>query len=336
MKNVANTIEDLLEILAGLQGQAKIQIESSDATIMYSIARQVFKGTALTDRQFALMKEKLQTYRNQFTALDYDFDTAVETLRQPLRYIDRSKYIKIVDFPEDIIVESKCDDKFIEIRFPFKKTDIMLINEIVSKNEYHHKKGSHKHFFVFNENNIYNILSRFSTKEYEIDSKLTDLYKEICKIRDENVNYLPCIKDKKIYNFSSYTNNNDYIRLVDRHRRYGLVNLDSTSSNNLVDKIAFRKTINYHSKPSCETTDSLLESLHSLDRYPLLVLLESTISTQKLPKILLNADWKPIAALSFNSHMNRYVERYIEDCCDLIIHREETISPFRRYVSGIV
>ena len=58
MKNVANTIEDLLEILAGLQGQGQIQIDPNDATIMHSVARQTFKGTALTDRQYNLMKEK--------------------------------------------------------------------------------------------------------------------------------------------------------------------------------------------------------------------------------------------------------------------------------------
>ena len=74
MKHKAETIEDLLEMLAGMRTGAKIDIESSDATIMYSIARQVFKGTPLTDRQFALMQEKLQAYKPQFLLYKQNFD----------------------------------------------------------------------------------------------------------------------------------------------------------------------------------------------------------------------------------------------------------------------
>ena len=172
MKNVANTIEDLLEILAGLQGHCKMQINSSDANIMHSIARQVFKETALTDRQFALMKEKLQVYRDQFTALDYDFDKAVETLRQPLRHIDRSKYIKIVDtldvYGELPYEAHKKKWKWIKVRFPFSKKTILLLYNIPKK-DYHHNKGSHEHCYKLTEQNIYNVIKCFKDKEFEID-----------------------------------------------------------------------------------------------------------------------------------------------------------------------
>ena len=52
------TIEDCLELLTGLKSQATFQIESSDVNFLQSIARQVFKGTALTDRQYDAVKEK--------------------------------------------------------------------------------------------------------------------------------------------------------------------------------------------------------------------------------------------------------------------------------------
>lgn len=52
-------LEDCLEHLAGLrESPVKFTIEKTDATIMNSIARQCFKGMALTDRQSALMHEK--------------------------------------------------------------------------------------------------------------------------------------------------------------------------------------------------------------------------------------------------------------------------------------
>ena len=66
MSNYLHTIEDCLEVIAGLSCNTSIEIEKSDKTIMYSIARQVYKGSALTDKQFALMKTKLAAYKSQF------------------------------------------------------------------------------------------------------------------------------------------------------------------------------------------------------------------------------------------------------------------------------
>jgi hypothetical protein len=55
------------------------------------------------------------------------------------------------------------------------------------------------------------------------------------------------------------------------------------------------------------------------------------ISNDKLPKVLLKADWSPITAFSFNSRHDRSVEHYINNRCDLVVYREEDVSPFRRY-----
>jgi len=60
-------IEDCLEYLAGMrESAATFSIEKTDYTIMNSIAKQVFRGTALTERQFAIMQEKLVNYKQQF------------------------------------------------------------------------------------------------------------------------------------------------------------------------------------------------------------------------------------------------------------------------------
>ncbi len=58
-------IEDCLEYLAGMrESAATFSIEKTDYTIMNSIAKQVFRGTALTERQFAIMQENLSTTNN--------------------------------------------------------------------------------------------------------------------------------------------------------------------------------------------------------------------------------------------------------------------------------
>ena len=63
-----DTIEDCLEILAGFRKESDgFSLMKEDYTIMHSIARQTFRGTALTDRQFALMQTKLLSYQDQYT-----------------------------------------------------------------------------------------------------------------------------------------------------------------------------------------------------------------------------------------------------------------------------
>ena len=55
------------------------------------------------------------------------------------------------------------------------------------------------------------------------------------------------------------------------------------------------------------------------------------INKNKLPKLLINNDWKPISAFSYNSRVDRFVDSYISFNCDLVVFREETVSPFRKY-----
>lgn len=54
-------------------------------------------------------------------------------------------------------------------------------------------------------------------------------------------------------------------------------------------------------------------------------------NTNKLPKVLLNAEWSPIAALTYNSGMNRQLATFVSDRCDLVIYYDEHMSPFRRF-----
>ena len=89
-----NTVEDCLEILAGFRKESdKLSLMKEDYTIMHSIARQVFKGTALTDRQLALMQTKLLAYKDQFDNADIPLE--INKLRHPLRKINRDKYVKL-------------------------------------------------------------------------------------------------------------------------------------------------------------------------------------------------------------------------------------------------
>jgi hypothetical protein len=381
-------IEDCLEYLAGLRkSPVTFTFEKNDFTIMNSIARQCFKGTPLTDRQFALMQEKLQPYRDQFTNLDWDFDYAVGQLRQPLRHIDRSKYIKLQD------------DKIV-IRFPFSKTDIVYIQEFCNRAEgYSHEKGSHKHVFDYNESNILNLLDRFSTKDFVIDQELLAVYEKIKAITNSPTEYLSGISNNQLINIRpslafyisnelGELSNETFIQFVDRRFRYGFDCVELlTDQSTLVNQIACRKDQQFHSRPSMHSLHNILDALWKLNRFPLLIILDKPlaetqlyefanhfrdilqpeeqsvlfrledadagfnqlvkdrklnswvdkntkvvyISKDKLPKLLINNEWKPTATFSYSSSMDRYVNHFVSFNCDLIVYREESISPFRRH-----
>ena len=382
-----NTIEDCLELLAGFRKESdNFSLMKEDYTIMHSIARQVFKGTALTDRQFALMQTKLLAYKDQFDNADIPLE--INKLRHPLREINREKYVTLKN------------DK-IKVRFPFKKSDIMLINEISHKAKgYNHKKGSHEHFFDYTELNVLNILNRFAGKSFKIDTELVEVYHEMKHMEAQKEKYVPGIFDMQLRNINQSAkeliesdigklNDDTFLKYADRKFKYGLAHIDALEPKNITESIAFRNTVVYESKPSIETLDQLLGSLWQLDRFPMLVILskdkaelqlhsmltyyrdilnsdqqsvlfrlddknagfnhlvkdrkvnnwvdKSTkivyISKDKLPKLLVNCECKPTVALCFDSMLDKTLDTFVKDTCDLVIFREEYLSPFRRHSS---
>jgi hypothetical protein len=395
------TIEDCLEVLTGLQKHnLTFTIETSDRSLIDSIARQIYRGTALTDRQYALMREKLNKYRDQFENQGVvDFDQAFDKLRNPLREIDRSKYITVVNYIEDMPTDASDRNRFIKIRFPFKKSDIALINEINSTkgNYYYHKKGSHEHYFIYNEQNADKILSRFKDKSYKIDQELLDLFIKIERIREHEQDYVPGIYNGELKNIHPNAkriaeieigkfNTNTALMYIDRRFRYGLERIHQIAPTSLIEKIAYRSEPEYQSKPAEEPLEDILQSLCDLKRFPLLIILEKShaesqlykllnfykdivpekqqsvlfrqdggnnfnqlvkehklnnwvdnntkivyISSDKLPKLLVSSKWQPCTAFSYTSRLDRILDSYVYNRCDLIVYREDMLSPIRRH-----
>ena len=390
-------IEQCLELLANLQ-HSDLSILKEDYTIMSSIARQVFREKALTDRQFNLMSTKLLTYKEQFEIHGYEnFDEAIHTLRQPLREIDRSKYIKLVDDPNS-------KERWIKVRFPFSKKLIAKLQSVVSNvssQKYTHTAKSHEHFFLFDEKNVRLLLDTFSQNDFAIQNNLIEFYNKINKVFNNPQDNIPCIFDNAIKNVSE--NVLDIIKrdipdlnikkVCDRRFRYGITNINYLPANNsLEEHIISRESTDVVIKPSVYNLDTLVSTISCLDRFPLLIAvsadnpyrdlvgLHSALSKvidnskqsvlfrfdkfdigneyikhhslnnwvdsntkvvyiidNKFPKILLSSDWRPITSLIFRSNVGsqrKHIMNYIDQTSDLILFREETISPFRKYAYG--
>ena len=340
MKSEAHTVEDCLEILAGLKDQSKFQVDSSDQTILQSIARQVFKGTALTDRQYAVVKEKLLKYKDQYTALDYNFDLAIESLRMPLRVIDRSKYIKVIDnkdvYPNTPYESYKEKWQWIKIRFPFSKKLILLI-EALPKNNYYHEKGSHEHYFKLTENSVFEIVDRFQNKEFEIDTILLDLYEEIMEMKNNKEKYVPGIYNLKLKNLNQKAidvmissigepTSDNLALYYDREDMYGLRYFDTDELDksifkltSLSQKIVRRNKHNVLVNSTVYTFNNLAESLLELDRFPLIVLLNEEFAYDQLCTVhrafngfIDNNESTVLFRLDneTNSDFNEYIKKY--------------------------
>jgi len=297
--NVDNlTVEDCLEFLVGFQDTTnnyKFVIADSDVSLLRSLAKQVFKGTALTDRQLELSIAKVTNYSDQFQDAGLRIDNAVQGLtRLPLRSIDRSKYIKIVEGQTN-------DQLWIEIRFPFNKKTILQLEKIKEEcskklgNIYRYDKHTtHSHRFHLNEVTAFYIIDTFINKEFEIEEKLLSYYKALKEIVDNQDNFIPGIYNLQFKNIiqssldymqSNYGNPNiaNLYMFKDRQKLLGLEYLDS---NDLIEsekdlsvltrKIIHRNKANILIKPQSWKIDELAFSLAELDRFPLAILIDET------------------------------------------------------------
>jgi len=293
--NDISTIEDCLEVLVGLQFDYKFNVNSSDINILTSIARQVFRNIPLTDRQYKLVSTKLSSYKDQFDSNGIpDIESACMKLRMPLREIDRSKYIKVVDTLDvykDTIYESyKADWEWIKIRFPFSKKDIIKVEEVVADNKiyYEHQRGSHEHYFRVTENTVYGIIKSFKNKNFIIDQDLLDLFDEISQIKDNAKEHIPCISGFELHNISPSLlktikeETTDIKQVIDRRRRYSIDNFDISPSNSLVDNICYRDDKAFDLKPSMCKINEITDVLYNLDRFPLLVILDQNDAEEQV------------------------------------------------------
>jgi len=367
-------IEDYLEYLCNNQLDS---LQSCNA-IYFSIYKQITRGVGITDRQYSLVLKKIQEY------MDVD-DLPTRT---PLRSIDRSKYITIVDNIEDTVYESYKDNwKWIKVRFPFSKKDIAKVDSIgISHNEYYHKKGSHEHYYKFTSKNVYKIINVLKNRNFKIEDTLFEYYEKINDVVNVKFDvYENCIPDTVKKELSELSN----LQHADRGLRYGY-NTPPTDSDTITNIIAYRQDIEVCLDPKKYKVQDIIETVNLLDRFPLLVLIDEDtsyiqlkqihsevskiidnkhqsvlfridskdannapvndyikdnhlnnwvdnetkvvyIKKSKLPKVLLQSNFKPMCTLSKTStRCNKNVKTYMETFCDCILYHDVSLSLFGR------
>lgn len=297
------TVEDCLEILAGMQVQnGEFKIERSDFNLVTSLARQTLRGVPYTDRQCQLAKEKVLQYRTQFESNGYNIDVALEELRLPLRRIDRSRWIKIVEHPKGLNVTSDDKTLWIAIRFIFQKKLINGIDAIKhSLGDGFYDKENKIHYFPLNEITVYKILSVFNkSNNFEVEEQLEKYYETMVDMDKNKENYVPGIYGLKLKNLHEKSfqyaissigepDIHNLCHYYDQKERFGLYHFDDDdlatslkSLSPLAKKIAQRTKNQILISSKEYTLDNLVEAVLELYRFPLLVVLEEKYSYDEL------------------------------------------------------
>lgn len=286
------TCEDCLEILVGLQEGPKFNLVASDISFLSSIARQTFKGVGFTDRQYEAVKEKLQMYVPQFTDYGYTTTRMFDSLRLPLRKLDRAKWIKILDDE---------GGPTIGVRFVFNQ-------KLISKKENLKGKVTHLgydkiekiHRFELNEVNIYYIVEEYKNSHFEIEEQLINQHGKILNIMENKDEHVPGIYNFNLKNL--HKNGVEYVvsslgepspdnlyKFYDRKELLGLSHFDQSDLEQtiksllpLTKKIIQRNKTQVLVKPDTYSINNLVETVLELYRFPLVIVLNEKQAADEL------------------------------------------------------
>lgn len=288
------TVEDYIEILAGIQeGGAEIKLDKSDYNLITSLARQTFKGIAYTDRQCALAKNKIEYYSSQLK-ISSVLVNELDKLRMPLRSIDRSRWIKIVDDLGDNSVYESNKSPFIAVRFTFQKKLISALEKL-SVTPYYYDKVKKIQYFEYSEKTLFNIVNAFKERNFEIDDIVKDIYNKICLFDKESsvpgvynfeLKNLPESATKLIVDDLGVVNPDNIMLYKDRSLRYGISVEYAGETNSLESRIANRRESNISINFETTPTDVLLLALENLKRYKLMILVSSNSNNATYDSVL--------------------------------------------------
>lgn len=253
-------------------------VHKNDQTLFRSFQKQTLQGMGFTDRQLELAKSKVNEYQKQLVEKHIDVTELSNTLRLPVRHIDRSRWIKIVDID---------GQKNVAVRFTFSKKLISCMEQLrkqISRDTTYDKETK-THYFVYSERTLFTIIEIFKDKNFDLDETAKIIYDKICSWDPSE--YVPGIYDNKLKNINNtaltfmqaelgeYSKETEYL-YMDRRMKYGLSNFDQVnllSLDVLTQKIIKRKFHHVQLNSQEYSLNKLVHTLYKLKRFPCLFLL---------------------------------------------------------------
>ena len=290
------TVEDYIELLTGFKGNADIKLDKSDYSLMFSFAKQIAKSTPFTDRQYELAKTKIIYYKDQLLKNDYEVND-LSQLRMPLRSIDRSRWIKIVELNET--------ELWVGIRFIFQKKLIVQLDKLKSylatEDDAFYDKENKIHYFRLTERNVYNIVSTFKdVTNFEVQEELLIYYEKLKQMKNNKQDYIPGIYGMELKNLHSKSleyaissigapTAENLCQFYDQKDRFGLHHFDeedlyesAKQLTPLSKKIINRNLSQVLVNSTQYTINNLAEVILELYRFPLLIVLNEKFCYDEL------------------------------------------------------
>ena len=332
-----NTAESCIEILSGVHPQHDYDgrdVDENDKHLILSLTKQTFKGIAYTDRQYELVKNKIDLYKDVLSNLDINVDECKSTLRRDLRHIDRSKWIAIHEVN---------GVKYIAVRFTFNKKLISALESLrtsgINKVKIRDDKDNKIAYYPLSEINIYKIIETLKDRNFKIDDNINSQFEKIEMMMKNKKNYLPGIYGFKLKNLNDKAV--DYMitdigqepspenlaLYKDRDALYGIEHFDEedleSSCKNLTtlsQRIVRRSETQVLINSQSFTINNIAESILELNRYPLLVCLDSETDTDDLTSvyhsfrnIFANEDFCVLYRKDNDTAENKHFNQYIKE-----------------------
>jgi len=351
------TIEDYLDIISA---NKKI-LTDPDQKLFYSLHRQSMKGMGLTERQHELLKLKLLEYSEWLEARYPDFREDLDHLRHPYRIIDRTRTIKVIE-REVPVFGGLIKAQMMAIRFPFSNKMIKHIDFIKSvqdKKMYDNKTKTH--FVKLNERNALDIITHFKDLEFDIEPQLLEYYDEVCQIQSNSDTHCPGVYDYQLRNV--------HPRVVEyAHEKFGepgphnlhlyrdaagilgLSHFDLKASREndakltqVSQNILLRTTNLCFASSKIYGLDQIFESIHELDRYPLLISMPVLSRHESVSFYQANGidhvlgPGESVPDIVILAKLHTYLESYVKNSEMAVLYRKDKRSiddcEFNNYVT---
>tara|TARA_B100000683_G_C12491396_1_gene554686 strand:+ start:365 stop:1633 length:1269 start_codon:yes stop_codon:yes gene_type:complete len=287
------TIEDCLEHLLGIHAKVEdlpYDLHEDNAKVIKSVARQVYKGKALTEKQFKMCNKIMKDYYiTEFHKNGIDITEAIECTREPYRQVDRSFWIKIIK--QSDIVENSTDETRLAIRFPFNRKMIDSIDRLKRVSPESYAYHEHTHFFAPAERTIKSVVEIAKQVEanWDISDEVMQVYEDCLQFEKDRAKHIPGVYNGEIRNlpdktlqflkseFGTLTENNVHL-LYDRRQRYGLWHFDNKENltkhlSPLAEAVANRKGKYIEIDSNKWTESQVVDALIQLDRFPLMIVI---------------------------------------------------------------
>lgn len=313
------SVEHILRMLVGLDNsKGHFTIPAGDRPVISSIAKQVTRGTGLTERQHDLVKSKLlgvhyvtQFYRQGVTP--HEYEKALATTDLPLREIDRTMSIELINSiaDEDISqflaqrYEDRLNSPWVKVTFPFSKRIITLLDSVKEHTqEVIHSSGSNSQYFKFNERIVFMLLKIFEGEGIEVDNELTEYLKKLETITKNKTAYLPYAKEGVVENLHPEAQSilesklgkpsvENFFQYKDRSVLFDIRYFDeelleqsTERCSSLTKRLIKRESVQVLTSPADYTIEEIVESLIELKRFPVMCIVTNPDSVRAVYKIL--------------------------------------------------